>query len=183
MMMDKLRQDSHWCQYSSLMSPKILDHSGSMTEKLAELSGQKPLILNLEESIQEGDLQDCLSLGEQAQTKLWQRKIILGNEAPWLLGYSLAYPATDDSPLKPLQTMGASPLGNKLFASDEVWRLSYQTGFVGKEQALWQHLQPWLNEIDHLLWGRRSLFNFHQQALLIYEVFLPTCPGFNYPYE
>ncbi len=154
-----------------------------MTEKLAGLSGEKPLILKLKETISIASPKDSISLGKDVNSKLWQRSIILGNNQPWLLGYTLAYPSHQSGPLQPLQTIGRKPLGSKLFASKEVWRVSYQTGFVSPAKDLWITLQDWLPAVNYKLWARRSLFSFHSEALLIYEVFLPTCPGFKYPYE
>ncbi len=174
-------KQSHWCHQTSIEPPEPLSFPGSMTEELGRLSGQKPLILKLEEQIAQADPVDCQALSEDKSALLWQRKIILGNQSPWLLGYTLASPSDKSPQLKALQNMGDSPLGNKLFASDDVWRQTYEIGLVGSEDNLWKRVKHWLPELNYPLWGRRSIFSFHGKPVLIYEIFLPTCPGINYP--
>ena len=166
-----------WCRKPQQQPPMMLSFPGSMTGELARISGVKPLILKREEKIAQGHRRDCLSLLQPRSSWLWQRQIVLGDVQPWLMGFTLALPISRSPMLRELQNMGSRPLGEKLFSSRQVHRLSYSIGIVEAEHGLWQRTHKWFPDLPPALWARRSLFSFHQQPLLIYEVFLPTCPG------
>lgn len=157
--------------------PEIVQYNASMTRRLSQDSGQKPLILKRSEKTAAAHHRDCLLLGMSAGTWLWQREILLGNRHPWLYGYTMTLPSTRSRTLWDLHHIGTKPLGEKLFTTSGVQRVLFEVGMIHPDHYLWRQVKAMHDDISDSLWGRCSLFNYQGNALLLYEILLPNCPG------
>ena len=176
----KVSVDFHWqpwCYSNNPVPPELVTYEASMTRLLALKSGEKPRILKRKEALNKASHNNCELLGQSPTSWLWQREILLGNEVPWLYGYTLTLPATRSPGLWDLHRIGSKPLGEKLFTAKAVQRLFFDVGLIGKEHQLWHRVKAMKSDIDDKLWARCSVFSYQGNPLLLYEVLFPECPG------
>ncbi len=166
-----------WCYPENPLPPEIVTYEASMTRRLAELSGEKPLILKRTELVSAAADRDCRFLEQPSTSWLWQREILLGHGSPWLFGYTLTLPTACSKSLWDLHRVGTRPLGEKLFTVDGVYREFFDIGQIGPPHQLWQRVRAMKRDIPDRLWARCSVFNYQGNPLLLYEVLFPECPG------
>jgi len=166
-----------WRLTASTTPPEIVTYNASMTRRLAADSNETPLILKRREKITRAHSRDCLLLSQHPKSWLWQREILLGNQQPWLYGYTLTLPSCRSATLWDLHHIGSKPLGEKLFTTKNVQRVLFEVGEIPKSHYLWNKVQQLQADIPELLWARCSLFSYQKNALLLYEILLPECPG------
>lgn len=148
-----------------------------MTRRLAEDSGSRPLIMDRKERIGPAHYRDNSLMGIKPGQWLWQREILLGNDQPWLYGYTMTLPTCRCASLWDLHRIGSKPLGEKLFTTQQVFRQYFDVGEINRQHYLWQQVNKMQADIPEKLWARCSLFSYQGNALLLYEVLLPHCPG------
>ncbi len=176
----KFSADYHWqpwCYVENPMPPELMTYEASMTRRLWELSGKKPRILKRKESLSKASNRNCQFLEIKPSSWLWQREILLGNEIPWLYGYTLTLPTARAPGLWDLHRIGSKPLGEKLFTANGVYREFFDVGQIGSEHQLWQRVKAIKSDIPEKLWARCSVFNYQGNPLLLFEVIFPECPG------
>jgi len=166
-----------WCSENNPTPPKLVTYEASMTRRLAELSGRKPTILKRREIRSRASIRDCQFIGQNPSAWLWQREILLGNEIPWLYGYTLTLPSARSRRLWDLHRIGSKPLGEKLFTAGNVNREYFDVGQIGKQHRLWHRVKAFKSDIPEKLWARCSVFDYQGNSLLLYEVLFPECPG------
>ncbi len=160
--------------------PEIVTYGKSMTKRLAEDSGCKPIILARKERIAPAHARDSQLIGVKTGQWLWQREILMGNQQVWLYGFTMTLPVARCASLWDLHHIGTKPLGAKLFTTKHVFREYFAVGEIAPQHNLWQKIRKMKPDIPEKLWARCSLFSYQLKPLLLYEVLLPDCPGMRY---
>ncbi len=73
-----------------------------------------------------------------------------------------------------LSQLGRKPLGELLFRDHSVLRSGLQVACVASGNAMLKGIRLKSGKKDHSVWGRRSVFFFAGQPLLVSEMFLPA---------
>jgi chorismate--pyruvate lyase len=96
------------------------------------------------------------------------REILLcGDEQPWVFARSIIPQTIIDSELS---NLGREPLGKRLFNDARFSRSEFDVCTLDASQLGYQQVKT--------LWGRRSVFTFEGQSMIVAEVFLPHSPAY-----
>lgn len=156
--------------------PALVLERGSLTERLRRLAAPQPLSVRV---LREGAFEasaierEYLRLDGVAPTRI--REVILGLQCqPWVLARTVMPAAALTGEMRSLVRLGARPLGEWLFARNDVQR--GRVDVVRLENAATDAAYAGLMEFapaTEPLWGRRSLFYVGAKHLLVSEYFLP----------
>ncbi len=153
----------------------LLD-SGSLTARLKALCnefqlvllGQRPAAPTLEEFQQvRGDTQ-------QLSADDWQvREVLLcGDDKPWVFARSIIPQTLCNSDFV---NLNSQPLGQLIFNDKRFKRMPIEVSKMADTANFLPHLGLPCSES---LWGRRSVFSFEEQKMMVSEMFLPGSPAY-----
>ncbi|MBL1432717.1 MAG: chorismate--pyruvate lyase [Gammaproteobacteria bacterium] len=124
-----------------------------------------------------------------ARAQLNERRLLLMSDSEWALCREVAL-CCDKTPLifartiipnstlkgsgRRLSCLGRKPLGELLFRDRSVLRSDLQIACVENNHSMFEGLAIKTNTKDKEIWGRRSVFFFAGQPLLVSEMFLPA---------
>lgn len=158
--------------------PALVLERGSLTERLKRLAAPKPLAVRvLREGVSETSGVERARLRLDNTSPAYVREVILGPRfEPWVFARTVMPAAALAGEMAPLVELGTHPLGEWLFARDDVCR-----GPVEVERTRVDAVAgPALSGLTEaapaagLLWSRRSLFHVGDvNCLLVSEYFLP----------
>lgn len=80
-------------------------------------------------------------------------------------------------PVRALTRLGRRPLGEVLFADPATRRLRVEVARVTPRHRLFARATSHLAEPPATLWGRRTLFEYAGERILVNELFLPAVGG------
>ena len=148
----------------------LLCERGSLTHALRGFCGS---LLTLKVVAQHRAQFTALQSGSLDAADGWLREILLccGTSA-WVFGQTLV-PAATLSEHPWLRELEGRPLGDLLFARDDVTRSEFLFTQLVPAQTLHARVAPWMDDPDETLWARRSQFRIGDRPLLVNEVFLP----------
>lgn len=137
----------------------LLD-AGSLTARLRMLSAQQLKVKIIRQTWLSPNTDEVALLGLLPRRLTLVREVILvGNEQPWIFGRSV-FPLQDSrSPLK--TQLDNRSLGDVLFQDPTLQRSEFELALL-----------PVAERAD-LSWGRRSVFHYKKQPILLTEFFLP----------
>ena len=80
-------------------------------------------------------------------------------------------------PVHALTQLGQRPLGEVLFADPTTRRLRVEVARITPRHRLFRRATAHLRHRPAALWGRRTLFDFRGERILVNELFLPDLPA------
>jgi len=151
-----------------------LADKGSMTKNLKQASKQELRVELLQSSEMVPHPSELSVLKLPASTPVYVREVLMSvAEDKWMYGRSVMPLATVSGVGSDLKQLGTEPLGSLLFDKNISERVLMEVALITSEHYLYpkDELQK-----PSTLWARRSIFMFHNQPLLVQEVFLPKSP-------
>ena len=109
-------------------------------------------------------------------TALLREVELLCDERPWVFARTLIPATSLTGGARRLAHLGDKPLGAVLFADRNTRRLAVEVARIGPRHGLFHAACSHMEELPEAVWGRRTLFAFAGQRLLVNEIFLPTIP-------
>jgi len=118
-----------------------------------------------------------LLLGEgPAQANLVREvRLYCGREA-WVFARTLLPLRSLRGPLFGLTRLGQRPLGAVLFADPTTRRLEVEVARITPRHRLFARATAHLANAPSAIWGRRTLFDYGGERILVNELFLPAIP-------
>ncbi len=149
----------------------LLDH-GSLTTRLkqhchcfrVELLGQQV------ESCSALEANTIITQGEQV---LVREVLLYCDEKPHVFARSLLPLSSLTGAEQQLASLGTQSLGQVLFNNPSLERQSIEISSFNQESSVAKLADNLSLTVDHLLWGRRSVFILENKPLMVAEVFLP----------
>ena len=153
----------------------LLDQQ-SLTKRLIETANGEFQVVVLHQGWERPQHSERAALGLRYQDFAFSRHVILrGHGQPWVYARTVIPHATLHGPLRSLTRLGNKPLGAILFSNPAIARENLQIARLSPGQGMYNAATQQLT-VDDDIWGRRSVFRFHQHALLVSELFLPALP-------
>ena len=153
-----------------------LSGSGSMTLAMRELTDNQLTIRVLSSGMQTINEQEAHLLGIDSDAEVYTREVLMQHEGESLLYGRSIFPATlSEQAMRTIKGLGDEPLGEVLFEANKQPRLSMQYAMVDSAMYLYQSLAKHLPQTDPL-YARRSLFCYHDELVLVQEIFLTEHP-------
>jgi chorismate--pyruvate lyase len=109
-------------------------------------------------------------------TALLREVELLCDEKPWVFARTLIPATSLVGGARRLAHLGNRPLGAVLFADPNTRRLAVEVARIDPRHALYHAACSHMPVMPDEVWGRRTLFAFAGQKLLVNEIFLPTIP-------
>jgi chorismate--pyruvate lyase len=120
---------------------------------------------------------ECQLLGtQQGLTALVREVKLLCDDVPWVFARTLIPAVHLRGRARRLAYLRNKPLGAVLFADPTTRRLAIEVACLNESHALFQQACSHLAEKPQEIWGRRTLFLYAGQKLLVNEIFLPIIP-------
>lgn len=148
-----------------------LTHSGSLTRKLREFSGDSFHVEVLKETDVRLDSEDARLLDAMPGDAAKLREVYLCGIRPLVFGRTLT---SGPDGAQWLEHLGTQPLGDRVFAEQNAVRGEIEVRRVTESDALFRDAVRGLAVTPAaVLWARRSVLTVQSVHLLIYECFLP----------
>ena len=116
-----------------------------------------------------------LGSGSPQATLVREVKLFCGDEA-WVFARTLIPMANLRGPVNVLTRLGRRPLGEVLFSDPTTRRLAVEVARITPRHSLYASASAHLRGLPPALWGRRTLFEYCGERLLVNEIFLPQIP-------
>jgi chorismate--pyruvate lyase len=113
----------------------------------------------------------------QGEVALTREVQLLCNGTPWVFARTLIPATSFNGKARRLAFLGNRPLGALLFSDPATQRKSMQFARLADGQPMHLYATEGLENRPAELWGRRTLFYYAQQPLLVNEIFLPEITG------
>ena len=107
-------------------------------------------------------------------TGLLREVELLCDGQPWVFARTLIPATSLKGGARRLAHLGNKPLGAVLFADPNTVRLAVEVARITPRHGLFHAACSHMPEQPDEVWGRRTLFAFAGQKLLVNEIFLPT---------
>ncbi|MDE2234920.1 MAG: chorismate lyase [Gammaproteobacteria bacterium] len=146
-----------------------LQHPGSLTKMLRAAAGPAFHVRVVHEGQTRLDQADAELLLAPADALASERSVFLCAAEPWVYAHTLALQASAHW----LDKLGATPLGERVFAHEGAQRSNIEAALLDHRHALYQAAVGGQRIIPPELWARRSILKVEDHRLLIYECFLP----------
>ena len=157
------------------LRPWLLDH-GSLTERLIATSGNRFRVEVLNQRWQLPRLSECRLLGLKNRHHALVREVILyGCDQPWVYARSVLPMASLTGRLRAMRQLDNRPLGQLLFNDPTMQRSAMEVACLTTDNT---SVPKQLGQLDHPVWGRRSVFRLDNKPLMVSEIFLPAFPGY-----
>lgn len=164
----------------------LLD-AGSLTSKLVAACGKPGFKVQLARHDWSRPLySEQRLLGVRSGQRALTREVFLKcGEQSWVFARTLIPATSLRGAARRLARLGNRPLGAVLFAEPSTRRERMQLARLTPGQVLFEHasagMQPGMPSSSSLggavLWGRRTLFYYANQPILVNEIFLPDIPN------
>jgi chorismate--pyruvate lyase len=102
-------------------------------------------------------------------------RLYCGREA-WVFARTLIPLRNLRGPMYGLTRLGQRPLGEVLFSDPTTRRLRVEVARITPRQRLYRRATRHLGRPPAALWGRRTLFDYGGERILVNELFLPGIP-------
>jgi len=109
-------------------------------------------------------------------TALLREVELLCDKQSWVFARTLIPATSLTGGALRLAHLGDKPLGALLFADPNTQRLAVEVARITPRHALFRSACSHLQALPDEVWGRRTLFAFAGQKLLVNEIFLPPIP-------
>jgi chorismate--pyruvate lyase len=149
-----------------------ITESNSLTQRLRDFYGDTVKVSLLFHQWKKPFLNEAHHLQIHYQHYSLIREVLLSVERkPLILARTILPKQTIQRTNGHLSNLGTRPLGDVIFSYPRLQRLKTELCWVSKtgwSKALQQQLS-----IEQSIWGRRNVYLFQQQPLLVSELFLP----------
>lgn len=116
-----------------------------------------------------------LAAGPAQATLVREVKLYCGREA-WVFARTLIPLNSLRGPVYRLTRLGRRPLGEVLFSDPTTRRLRVEVAQITPRHRLFSRATSHLRRRPDTLWGRRTLFEYGGELILVNELFLPRIP-------
>ena len=113
-----------------------------------------------------------LEAGPAQATLVREVRLYCGREA-WVFARTLMPMASLCGPMRALTQLGRRPLGEVLFSNPTTRRLKVEVARITPRHRLFARATAHLKHPPEALWGRRTLFAYGGERILVNELFLP----------
>lgn len=113
-----------------------------------------------------------LDAGPAQATLVREVRLRCGREA-WVFARTLMPLNTLRGPVHALTRLGQRPLGEVLFSDPTTRRLKVEVARITPRHRLYRRAVEQLRHRPATIWGRRTLFEFRGERILVNELFLP----------
>ena len=113
-----------------------------------------------------------LAAGPAQATLVREVRLYCGREA-WVFARTLMPMASLYGPMRALTRLGRRPLGEVLFSDPTTRRLRVEVARITPRHRLFARATAHLRRPPEALWGRRTLFAYGGERILVNELFLP----------
>jgi chorismate--pyruvate lyase len=96
----------------------------------------------------------------------------------WVYARTLIPLASLRGPAQALTRLGRRPLGEVLFADPTTRRVRVEVARITPRHRLFDRATVHLRRRPAEIWGRRTLFDYAGEQILVNELFLPDTPAF-----
>ena len=152
-----------------------LKDDGSLTSKLINAcspEGFKVRLLSQQWQRPLYSEQQILGM-RQGENALIREVRLLCHDVAWVFARTLIPSSSLTGKARRLANLGNRPLGAVLFSDPSTQRESMQFARLLPGQKLYHRASEGMDLEQEVLWGRRTLFFYAQQPLLVNEIFLP----------
>lgn len=169
----------HWKQLQAGLHHQLpagqqswLFETGSLTKRLRGLYGGDFGVKILFHCWKPAYIDECRLLGlNPARYQLIREVLLHANGRPLLLARTILPEETIKTAHRNLSHLGNRPLGEVIFAYPDLERRRRQFSCV--DSARWSMSVKSAASLNQAVWGRRTVYAIHGQALLVAEFFLP----------
>jgi chorismate--pyruvate lyase len=145
---------------------------GSLTRRLRQHYGQSVAVEILFHRWRPAFLSECLLLGLPHQQYNLIREVLLHADGkPLILARTILPEKTIKIAKRNLSHLGTRPLGEVIFSYPKLERLELNISCVKENQ--WALPLTEKIDINHDVWGRRTVYAIQKQQMLVSEFFLP----------
>lgn len=117
-----------------------------------------------------------LAAGPAQATLVREVRLYCGADA-WVFARTLIPMASLRGPAYALTQLGRRPLGEVLFSDPTTRRLRVEVARIMPRHRLYGRATAHLDRRPALVWGRRTLFEYRGELILVNELFLPGIGG------
>ena len=110
------------------------------------------------------------------EVALTRQVLLLCGDVPWVFARTLIPASSFRGRARRLAYLKTKPLGAVLFSDPYTVRKTMEIAHFNRQHLLHQFVNEHAGTLDEDLWGRRTLFQFAGQPLLVNEIFLPGIP-------
>jgi chorismate--pyruvate lyase len=116
-----------------------------------------------------------LAAGPAQATLIRQVRLYCGSDA-WVYARTLIPMGSLRGPVQALTRLGRRPLGAVLFSDPTTQRLRVEVARITPRHRLFAPATAHLTRLPAAIGGRRTLFDYRGNLILVNELFLPTIP-------
>ena len=158
------------------LSDWLLD-AGSLTTKLVASCGSHFNVRPVSQQWERPLKSEQVLLGiRRKEVALTRQVVLICGDTPWVFARTLIPASSFRGRAKRLAYLKSKPLGAVLFSDPHTVRKTMEIAHFNQRHLLHQYANHHAGKIDEDLWGRRTLFQFAGQPLLVNEIFLPGIP-------
>ncbi len=118
-----------------------------------------------------------LDAGAPQATLIREVRLRCGREA-WVFARTLIPMRSLRGPAHALTRLGRRPLGEVLFSDPTTRRLKVEVARITPRHRLFERATAHLRRRPDAIWGRRTLFDYGGERILVNELFLPGIAEF-----
>jgi len=155
-----------------------LSDSGSLTRSVVARCRSKfgvEVVRQVHESAWPSEI-GLLGGGPAQATLVREVRLRCGRDA-WVFARTLLPMASLRGPLRALTHLGRRPLGEVLFSDPTTRRLRVEIARITPRHRLFQRATDHMKRSPGQIWGRRTLFSYGGERILVNELFLPGIPA------
>ena len=159
-----------------------LSDTGSLTQKIESVIGQKLEVLVLQDCRQNLNSDESRYFHFKIKRCRLREVLLCVNGIPLVMARSIIPNSSSSGSNHEVLRLGKKPLGAVLFAKKRMHSKKKSHRVISrldKKSALWKKCFQQYPELQSVSWARRTLYQLKGRPLLVSEVFLPAL--LNYP--
>ena len=117
-----------------------------------------------------------LAAGRRRTALVREVRLHCGREV-WVFARTVMPLGSRHGPASALTRLGQRPLGEVLFSDPTTRRLRVEVARITPRHRLFDAATAHLRRAPKVVWGRRTLFEYRGERILVNELFLPSIPG------
>ena len=153
-----------------------LSDTGSLTQKIEQVIGQKLEVLVLRDCRQNLNSDESRYFHLQTKRCRIREVLLCSNGTPLVMARSVIPTLSSGGSNQAVLRLGSKPLGAVLFSKTRKRskkKTLREIARVNKRNSLWQKCHQKYQQLPSPLWARRTLYKLKGRPLLVCEIFLP----------
>jgi chorismate--pyruvate lyase len=177
--------EPHWARLSARRLPGVpgavqawLADPGSLTRAVVARCPRRfavELLRQAAGSAMPGEAA-LLAAGRRRTALVREVRLNCGRET-WVFARTVMPLSSRHGPASALTRLGQRPLGEVLFSDPTTRRLRVEVARITPRHRLFEAATAHLRRAPVEIWGRRTLFEYRGERILVNELFLPAIPG------